>query len=95
MGPAELSLATLSDPGKNTSLILKSSMNRPQGKSSGAKSRTGGYTHRNKNHVTAESDGPIGPMLFVSFADGWRNLSAYRRDYRPTRFDTTRSCHEV
>ena len=95
-GIAELSLATLSDPGKNASLILKSSMNRPQGKSRGATSRTDGYTiHRNKNHETVESDSPIGPMFFVSCADGWKNLSADRRGYRPTRFDTTRNCHEV
>jgi hypothetical protein len=32
MGTAELSLAIVSDPGNNASLILKSSMNRPQAK---------------------------------------------------------------
>ena len=68
---AELSLATLCDPGKNASLIPKSSMNRPQGKSRGAKSRTGRYTiHRNKNHETVESDSPIGANV-LCIMRGW------------------------
>ena len=70
-GIAELSQATLSNPGKNASLIPKSSMNRPQGKSRGAKSRTGRYTiHRNKNHETVESDSPIGANV-LCIMRGW------------------------